>query len=41
VSLYGAMIGIVLFGILVMTRPYSPGAGISPAAFENLLEATL
>lgn len=41
VSLYGAMVGVVLYGILVMTQPYSPAAGVSPKVFEWLLEATL
>ena len=41
VALYGAMVGIVLHGILLMTRPYSVGVGITPVVFERLLEATL
>jgi hypothetical protein len=38
---YGCMVGVVLYGILVMTRPYSSAAGVSPRIFERLLEATL
>jgi tetrahydromethanopterin S-methyltransferase subunit G len=41
VALYGAMVGVVLYGILIMTRPYSPAAGVTPHIFEWLLEATL
>lgn len=41
VALYGAMVGLVLYGILIMTRPYSPAAGVTPHIFEWLLEATL
>ena len=41
IALYGSMVGVVLFGILVMTRPYSPAAGVSPKIFQWLLEATL
>jgi hypothetical protein len=41
VFLYGCMVGVVLYGIFVMTRPYSVGAGVSPHIFEALLEATL
>ena len=37
----GCMVGVVLYGILVMTRPYSSAAGVSPRIFERLLEATL
>jgi hypothetical protein len=40
-ALYGAMVGVVLYGILVMTQPYSPAAGVSPKVFEWLLDATL
>jgi hypothetical protein len=35
------MVGVVLYGIFVMTRPYSAGAGVSPHIFEALIEATL
>jgi hypothetical protein len=38
---YGCMVGVVLYGILVMTRPYSSAAGVSPRIFERLLEVTL
>jgi hypothetical protein len=41
VFLYGCMVGVVLYGILVMTRPYSSAAGVSPRIFERLIEATL
>lgn len=41
VALYGAMVGVVLYGILVLTRPYSPSAGVSPSVFQTLLDATL
>jgi hypothetical protein len=39
--LYGSMVGVVLYGIFVMTQPYSTAAGIGPRVFEALLEATL
>jgi len=38
---YGCMVGVVLYGILVMTQPYSSAAGVSPRIFERLLEAML
>jgi hypothetical protein len=38
---YGSMVGVVLYGILVMTQPYSSAAGISPRIFERILESTL
>jgi len=38
---YGCMVGVVLYGILVMTQPYSSAAGVSPRVFERLLEVTL
>lgn len=41
VALYGAVVGVVLYGILVMTQPYSLAAGVRPRVFEWLLEATL
>ncbi|MBW2245011.1 MAG: hypothetical protein JRH01_23775 [Deltaproteobacteria bacterium] len=39
--LYGCMVGVVLYGIFVMTQPYSIAAGVGPRIFEVLLEATL
>jgi hypothetical protein len=39
--LYGCMVGVVLYGILVMTQPYSLGAGVDPSVFQRLLEAML
>jgi hypothetical protein len=39
--IYGCMVGVVLYGILIMTQPYSSAAGVSPRIFERLLEATL
>jgi tetrahydromethanopterin S-methyltransferase subunit G len=41
IAVYGAMVGVVLFGILAMTHPYSPAAGVSPRIFQWMLEATL
>jgi hypothetical protein len=35
------MVGVVLYGILVMTQPYSTAAGIHPNVFQALLDATL
>jgi hypothetical protein len=41
IALYGAMVGVVLFGILAMPQPYSPAAGVSAKILQCLLEATL
>jgi hypothetical protein len=40
-ALYGIMVGVVLYGIYIMTHPYSLAADVSPQAFEWILEASL
>jgi hypothetical protein len=41
IALYGATVGVVLFGILAMPQPYSPAARVSAKILQCLLEATL